>query len=174
LVYVNAGAPRVHAHPRNNEVKTGDAVMVDVMPSYGGYYSDLARTIFVGSAASGQKKCYKAFLEASDAYGRALKSNVPLDELEKIVQGVYAQQGVDRYYVYGFAHGVGLRFEEDPITTIVVAERKQKTLENMVLNVGHAPLSGLEIGAIKMEDTWLVKRDRAEKLTAFDRQLTEV
>ncbi len=52
-----------------------------------------------------------------------------------------------------------------------MAERKQKTLENMVLNVGHAPLSGVEIGAIKMEDTYLVGKQKADKLTNVDREL---
>jgi len=174
LVYVNAGKPRVHAHPRNKEIKTGDTVMVDVMPSYNGYYSDLAHTVFVGSANPEKKKAYQAFLEATEAYRQALKPNVPLDELEKIVQNIFEQREVEKYYVYGFAHGVGLRFEEDPITTIVVAERKQKTLENMVLNVGHAPLSGTEIGTIKMEDTVLVKKEKAEKLTEYNRELLEV
>jgi len=174
LVYVNAGKPRVHAHPRNKEVTRGDTVMVDIMPSYRGYYSDLAHTVFVGQATKEKKKAYQAFLEAVDAYLHALKPPMPLDELEKTVQNVFKQRGVDKYYVYGFAHGVGLRFEEDPITTIVVAERKQKTLENMVLNVGHAPLSGMEIGTVKMEDTVLVKTDRAEKLTRFKREMLEV
>jgi len=174
LVYVNSGRPRVHAHARNKEVKHGDTVMVDIMPSYSGYYSDLAHTVFVGSTSSEKKKAYQAFLEAEEAYISALKPDKPLDELEKIVQNVFKQRGVDKYYVYGFAHSVGLRFEEDPITTIVVAERKQKTLENMVLNAGHAPLSGSEIGAIKMEDTVLVKKDRAEKLTRFSRELQVV
>jgi len=174
LVYVNSGKPRVHAHPRNKEVKTGDTVMIDVMPSFRGYYSDLAHTVFVGSATNEKKKAYQAFLEAKEAYKRALRSDMPLDELEKIVQSVYKQHGVEKYYVYGFAHGVGLRFEEDPITTIVVAERKQKTLENMVLNVGHAPLSGREIGTIKMEDTVLIKKEKVEKLTDFKRELLEV
>jgi len=174
LVYVNTGKPRVHAHPRSKEVKTGDTVMVDVMPSYKGYYSDLAHTVFVGSATNEKKKAYQAFLEATEAYAGTLKPDMPLDELEKIVQNVFKQHGVDKYYVYGFTHGVGLRFEEDPITTIVVAERKQKTLENMVLNVGHAPLSGREIGTIKMEDTVLVKKEKAEKLTEFRRELLEV
>lgn len=174
LVYVNAGQPRVHAHPRNKEVKKGDTVMVDIMPSYAGYYSDLAHTVFVDTATAEKKKAYKAFLAATDSYPRSLKADVPLDELEKIAQNVYTQNGVEKYYVYGFAHGVGLRFEEDPITTIVVAERKQKTLENMVLNVGHAPLSGAEIGTVKIEDTYLVKKDSAEKLTSFNRELMEV
>jgi len=174
LVYINAGKPRVHAHPRNKEVKTGDTVMVDVMPSYRGYYSDLAHTVFVGSAIKEKKKAYQAFLEASEAYMRALKPDIPLDALEKIVQNVFKQHHVEKYYVYGFAHGVGLRFEEDPITTIVVAERKQKTLENMVLNVGHAPLSGREIGTIKMEDTVLIRKEKPEKLTNYTRELIEI
>jgi len=174
LVYVNAGRPRVHAHPRNKEVKTGDTVMVDVMPSYRGYYSDLAHTVFVGSASSEKRKAFQAFLEASEAYVEALRPNMPLDELEKSVQNVFKQHRVDKYYVYGFAHGVGLRFEEDPITTIVVAERKQKTLENMVLNVGHAPLSGREIGTIKMEDTLCIRKDKPEKLVDFKRDLIEI
>jgi len=174
LVYVNAGKPRVHAHSRNKEVKIGDTVTVDVMPSFRGYYSDLAHTVFVGSATDEKKKAYKAFLEALEAYVRALKPDMPLDELEKIVQNIFKQHGVDKHYIYGFAHGVGLRFEEDPITTIVVAERKQKTLENMVLNVGHAPLSGREIGSIKMEDTVLIKKENAEKLTKFNRELLEL
>jgi len=171
MVYVNAGRPRVHAHPRDIRVKPGDTVKVDVMPSYNGYYSDLAHTVFVSPATEEKKKAYNAVLEAEEAYMQSLKADMPLDELEKIVQSVYSKHGVQRYYIYGFAHGVGLRFEEDPITTIVVAERKQKTLENMVLNVGHAPLSGKEIGAVKIEDTVLVKKDRGEKLTNFKRDL---
>jgi Xaa-Pro dipeptidase len=171
LVYVNAGSPRVHAHPRNTEVKAGNTVMIDIMPSYKGYYADLAHTVFVSSATDEKKKAYQAFLEAQEAYMENLKADVPLDELEKIVHNIFKQREVEKYYIYGFAHGVGLRFEEDPITTIVVAERKQKTLENMVLNVGHAPLSGREIGSMKMEDTVLIKKDKAEKLTNYRREL---
>jgi len=174
LVYVNAGGPRVHAHPRNKEIKAGDAVMIDVMPSYCGYYSDLSDTVFVGTATGEKKNAYQAFLSATEAYTRTLKPDIPLDELERVVQDTFKRYGVDRYYVYGFAHGVGLRFEEDPITTIVVAERKQKTLENMVLNVGHAPLSGIEIGTVKLEGTVLVKKEGAESLTTFKRELRVV
>lgn len=174
LIYVNAGQPRVHAHPRRKEINVGDTVMIDVMPSYNGYYSDLAHTVFVGPANNEKKKAYQAFLEATEAYTQALKPDAPLDELEKIVQTIFKQHGVEKHYVYGFAHGVGLRFEEDPITTIVVAERKQKTLENMILNVGHAPLSGKEIGTIKMEDTVIIKKEKVEKLTTLKRELTEL
>jgi len=40
-----------------------------------------------------------------------------------------------------------------------------KLKENMILNLGHAPLSGLDIGAIKIEETYLIGKEKAEKLT---------
>jgi len=133
LVYVNSGRPRVHAHPRNKKIQMGDTVMVDLMSTYNGYYSDLSHTVFVGSASSEKKKAYQAFFEAVESYLGALKPGIGLDELEKNPQKVFQSYGVDKNYIYGFAHGVGLRFEEDPITTIVVPQRKAKALENMVL-----------------------------------------
>ncbi|MEM3754964.1 MAG: M24 family metallopeptidase, partial [Candidatus Bathyarchaeia archaeon] len=72
--------------------------------------------------------------------------------------------GLTEYYVYGFGHGVGLRFEEAPITTIVIPHRTMKIKENMVISLGHAPLSGKPIGAIKIEETYLVSEEGAEKL----------
>jgi len=174
LTYVNSGRPRVHAHPRNKKIQMGDTVMIDIMPAYNGYYSDLSHTLFVGGVSGERKHAYQAYVEAVESYIDALKPGIGLDELETIPQKVYQSYGVEKGYVYGFAHGVGLRFEEDPITTIVVPQRKTKTLENMVLGVGHAPLSGKEIGTIKLEDTVLVGKEKAEKLTEFKRELLEV
>jgi Xaa-Pro aminopeptidase len=174
LVYVNAGKPRIHAHPMNKEVKKGDAVMIDVMPAFGGYFSDIAHTVFVGSASNEQKKAFQAFHEAVETYVAELKPGLKLNELEEKIQEVYKRHGVEKYYVYGFAHGVGLRFEEDPITTIIVPHRATKVEENMVLNVGHAPLTGKEIGTIKIEDTVLVRKEKAEKFVDFRKELLEV
>jgi Xaa-Pro aminopeptidase len=174
LVYVNAGKPRIHAHPMNKEIKKGDSVMIDIMPAYKGYYSDIANTVFVGSASREQAKAFQAFKEAVNTYLTELKPGMSLRELEKRVQEVYRRHGVDKYYVYGFAHGVGLRFEEDPITTIVVPHRATVVEENMVLNVGHAPLSGKEIGTVKIEDTVLVGKDGAERFVDFEKALLEV
>jgi Xaa-Pro aminopeptidase len=173
LVYVNAGKPRIHAHPLSKEIKKGDSVMIDVMPAHRGYYSDIAHTVFAGSASKEQKRAFQAFNEAVETYLAELKPGVTLKELEERVQEVYRRHKVDKYYVYGFAHGVGLRFEEDPITTIIVPQRATIVEENMVLNVGHAPLAGKAIGTIKLEDTVLVRKDRAERLVDFEKTMLE-
>ncbi len=71
----------------------------------------------------------------------------------------------------GFAHGVGLLTEEDPITTIVVPHRRYKAVENMVLASVHAPLTVPGIGTIKFEDTYVVQLGVPERLTKFDYEI---
>jgi len=157
----------------NKKVKEGDSVMIDVMPAYKGYYSDIAHTTFVSPVSEEQNKAFQAFREAVETYLNELKPGVTLRELEERIQEVYRRHRVDKYYVYGFAHGVGLRFEEDPITTIIVPHRATIVEENMVLNVGHAPLAGKAIGTVKLEDTVLVRKDGAERLVDFEKTMLE-
>jgi len=164
-IYVNSGKPRIHAHPRNKKISSGDTVMIDVMPSYEGYYSDKADTIFIEPVDEKKKKAYKAFQEAVEECFEMLKPDICIKDVEDQARKIYEKYDLMKYYVYGFGHGVGLRFEEDPITTIIVAHRLMKLKENMILNLGHAPLSGLDIGAIKIEETYLIGKEKAEKLT---------
>ncbi len=164
-IYVNAGKPRIHAHSRNKKIASGDTVMIDVMPQYEGYYSDKADTIFVEPINNEKKKAYQAFQEAIEKCAETLKPNISMKDVENQAKKIYEKHNLMNYYVYGFGHGVGLRFEEAPITTIIVAHRLMKIKENMVLNLGHAPLSGANIGAIKIEETYLIGKEKAEKLT---------
>ncbi|MBS7655139.1 aminopeptidase P family protein [Candidatus Bathyarchaeota archaeon] len=164
-IYVNAGKPRIHAHPRNKKVNVGDTVMIDVMPQYEGYYSDKANTTFMEPIDKEKKKAYQAFQEALEECAESLKPELSMKDIEEKARKIYEKYDLIKYYVYGFGHGVGLRFEEDPITTIVVAHRLMKIKENMVLNLGHAPLSGKNLGAIKIEETYLVSKEGAGKLT---------
>jgi Xaa-Pro aminopeptidase len=164
-IYVNSGRPRIHAHPRNKKINAEDTVMIDVMPCYAGYYSDKATTIFLGSINEEKRKAYEAFLEALKNCAEKLKPGITMAELENEARKIYEKYGLMKYYVYGFGHGVGLRFEETPITTIVVAHRTMKVKENMIIDLGHAPLSGKPIGAIKIEETYLVSKEGVKKLT---------
>jgi Xaa-Pro aminopeptidase len=164
-IYVNSGNPRIHAHPRNKKINVGDTVMIDVMPQYEGYYSDKAAAIFIDPVNEEKKKAYQAFQEAVEKCSETLKPGFSMKDIEEEARKIYEKYDLTKYYVYGFGHGVGLRFEEDPITTIVVAHRLMRIKENMVLNLGHAPLSGKNIGVIKIEETYRVTKNNAEKLT---------
>ena len=91
-----------------------------------------------------------------------------MNSIESEIEQMLKQQGYGDNYVQGFAHGVGLLVEEDPITTIVIPHRRQVVKENMVLAAVHTPLAIPDVGAIKCEDTFLVRPDGLEKLTKFE------
>ncbi len=101
----------------------------------------------------------------------SLKEGVRLIDIEIALRNILEERGYRDYYVTGFAHGVGLLVEEDPITTIVIPHRQYKAKRNMVLASAHAPLTVPGIGTIKFEDTYVIRGERAEELTKFDYEI---
>ncbi len=165
FVYVNSGPPRVHAKPRARKIK--DYVLIDLMPSFNGYYYDFART-FILKKHPERERALKAMVELHKRLPEFLKLNKTFHKVEEDVFNIYKSHGLEGEYLYGFGHGVGLRFEETPILTIVPGDRMKPVKPNMVISAGHAPLSSIELGTIKIEDTWWIKGDgEAERLTDF-------
>ena len=70
-------------------------------------------------------------------------------EIEKAVKDTNFSSGYEKR----FSHDLGLLLEEDPITTILIPERRPAIAGNMVLAVGHTPLPLRDIGAVKFHDT---------------------
>ncbi len=164
FVYVNSGGPRVHARPRAKKVK--DYVLIDLMPSYRGYYYDMARTVLFRKDEQ-RLKALKAMEALHRAFPEMVQEGLSFHKLEQRVETLYSGFGLEKEYIYGFGHGVGLRFEEAPILTIVPGHRMLPVKPSMTISVGHAPLTGPELGTIKIEDTWLLKKEGAERLSSF-------
>ena len=174
-IYVTAGPrPRIHAEPRGSvKIKSGDTVEVVLAADYNGYYCNLTRTVFLGGLNGERREAFETFMEAHRTAEENLKLGKRLIEVEELLRKLIEGRGYKDYYVTGFAHGVGLMIEEDPITTIVAPHRRYEILENMVLASIHAPLTIPGIGTLKLEDTYVVRPEKAEKLTKFDYELVK-
>jgi len=172
-IYVTAGPrPRVHAEPRNwAKIQPGDTVEIVISTNCDEYYSNLTRTVFLGGLSPEKRKVYEVFMEAHRTAEQGLKPGTRLIEVETALRKLIEDRGYGDYYVTGFAHGVGLLTEEDPITTIVAPHRQYKAVENMVLASVHAPLTVPNIGTIKLEDTYVIRAEKPERLTKFDYEL---
>jgi Xaa-Pro aminopeptidase len=85
--------------------------------------------------------------------------------VEQEIGASLTAQGYSANYVKGFAHGVGLLVEEDPITTILIPHRRMALREGMVIAAMHAPLVIPGAGSFKIEDTFLVTPGGPEQLT---------
>src|SRR6202162_3985699 len=111
----------LHYDDLKNEIKDGDLVVIDVGGEYGGYASDITRTIPAnGKFTARQREIYEIVLGAQNAALAALKPGMTLGgkeatSLQKIAMDYIDSHGKDkegrslgRYYIHGLSHHVGL------------------------------------------------------------------
>jgi len=84
-----------------------------------------------------------------------LPSKTPKD-LDAVGEIIAKENNLADYHINGISHGIGLRFEETPASTIIPVHRRVKLKENMAMTIGHTILAVPEIGGVRMEDIYKV------------------
>ena len=164
LVYVSVG-PRIHAEPfKDIYVEEGKFVTVVIGTDYDHYYANMTRSFFIGEMDELSRKAIDAINRAYDKALEITKPGVRFSQIEPEIRAVYEEAGLMDYYIKGYTHGVGLLIEEPPITTIVTRHWTWRPIPDMTLAMIHTPLM-LPNGAVKKEDTVLIKEDGVELLT---------
>ncbi len=154
-VYVSA-TPRIHAEPfRDVYIEKGKFVSVVIGADYNNYYANITRSFFLGKPEGRVKDAIEAMNAAYEIAMKETKIGVKFREVEAKIESVYKDLNLLDYYIAGYTHGVGLLIEEDPITTIVVAQRSMEPKKGMVLAFVHSPLM-LPEGVVKKEDTVII------------------
>jgi Xaa-Pro aminopeptidase len=64
--------------------------------------------------------------------------------------------GFGNYQVYGIGHGIGLRFEEPPASTIIPPHKNLPLAEGMTVTIGHTVLAVPGFGGVRFEDVYRV------------------
>ena len=166
-VYVNAGPyPRIHGEPfHDNRVLENTFVTIVVGADHNGYYVNKSTSIYIGEPNSKAKKIIECMEKAYDKARELTRPGVRFIDVMKELDKIYEAYGLKEYRVEGYAHGVGLKIEETPITTIVPKHRFIVVKENMVLAYIHAPIVVNGLGQVKFEDTFIITREGGVKIT---------
>ena len=167
-VYVNVGPhPRIHSEPmRDNTVKDGVFVTIIIGADYNHYYTNMARTIYIGKPNDKAEKALKCMDDVYDLAHKLTKAGVKPVDVMKEIEKIYAKHGLLSHRVKGYLHGVGLQVEEPPITTIVPKHRFIELKTGMVVAFVHAPTLIKGLGQVKKEDTFIINaRGEPEKVT---------
>ncbi|MEM2522073.1 MAG: Xaa-Pro peptidase family protein [Candidatus Bathyarchaeia archaeon] len=151
-----------HGGCTDREIREGDLVVIDIGASYRYYRSDMTRTLVAGKPSEKQKKLYEIIKRAQEKAIQALKPQVEAKAVDAAARKVIEESGYGEYFVHGLGHGVGLEIHEPPTLGPQSKER---------LSVGNVTTiePGIYItnfGGIRIEDTVLVNRNGAEKLTS--------
>ncbi len=107
---VNSSMP--HGVPSDKKVEEGDFVTMDFGCVYGGYCSDMTRTVAVGYATEEMEKVYYTVLAAQKAGIAAAKAGVIGKTIHETAAKVIADAGYGDYFGHGFGHGLGVEIHE--------------------------------------------------------------
>jgi Xaa-Pro aminopeptidase len=159
-----------HGRASDKQIAAGDFVTMDFGAVYGGYHSDITRTVVVGKATPRQREIYRLVLMAQQAGVEAVAPGRICREVDADARKVIIDAGYGEYFGHGLGHGVGLAIHEEPRLSpaceVVLAPGMTVTVEPGV----YIP----EWGGVRIEDTVVVTADGVEILTASGKELIEL
>jgi len=171
-------SPAVPAGPSRRNISKGDLVVVDIPTMVKGYHSDQTRTYILGKAGIEIKEMYNSLKEIADHLIANIRPGVKCSEIFQMAVDQAGELKVaDAFLNFGggkkshmIGHGIGLECTEPPI--ISKHERSDLT-EDFVMAL-ELHMFREDIGAVKLEDMFLVRHNGNELLTKSPRELSEV
>jgi Xaa-Pro aminopeptidase len=150
-----------HGGCSDREIRAGDLVVVDIGATYKFYCSDMTRTLVAGKPSEKQKKIHEIVKQAHERAFQAIEPNVQTRDVDAVARKVIEEAGYGEYFVHSLGHGIGLEVHEPPA---LGPESKDKLqVGNVVTNEPGIYIVGY--GGVRIEDTVLVTKQGAEKLT---------
>lgn len=157
-----------HAVPGNRRIKDGDIILIDMGCKYKGYCSDMTRMLFVNYIEDEYKEAYEICLKNNEYAEKEIKDGKNIKSIAQNSNNDLKQNGFVPLHSLG--HGVGLDIHEEPAFGIVY---DQPLKENMVITVEPGVYKAGQFG-IRIEDTLLVTKNGAERLTKSPKEATVI
>ena len=103
-----------HGVPGERKLEFGDFITMDFGCIYGGYCSDMTRTVALGFVSEEMDKVYKTVLKAQLAGIAVTKAGVAARDIDGAARKVIADAGYGDYFGHGYGHSLGILIHEAP------------------------------------------------------------
>jgi len=151
-----------HARCADYRIKKGDLVVIDIGASFQRYKADMTRTVVAGKPSPKQEKIYKIVKDAQEKAFQSVKAGAKCIDVDAVARRHIEKEGYGEYFVHGLGHGVGLEVHESPPT---LSSESKDVLESGNVVTVEPGIYIVDFGGVRIEDTVLVKKDGAERLT---------
>jgi Xaa-Pro aminopeptidase len=141
-----SNARLAHPLPGDAQIEPGQIVRTDFGGRFGGYLSDIARTVVVHPASNEQRTTYSKLCEVHQHTIDALRPGVSASEIFHICARKAGQLGLD-FTVPHIGHGLGIGLHEHPMLAPFEAE---VLMPGMVLCI--EPVARTDDGLFHTED----------------------
>lgn len=154
------------AYSTTRRLRGHDILRIDIGCMLNGYWSDTARSAFVGEPKSDALAAFRATAAGQDVGRRMVRPGLSTDILFRETVAAVRQAGLPGYQRHHVGHGLGIESHEYPTITA----SNDVTLEpGMVLCV-EAPYYRPGWGGVMTEDTLLVTDRGSESFTHLPRE----
>lgn len=114
LIQSGSNSALPHQEPTDKIVNRGDVVVLDIGVRYGGYYSDLTRTVVCGPPSSRQVEIFNIILSSQQNALDVIKEGVRAEDVDFAARRTIESFGYGEYFIHRTGHGVGLEVHEPP------------------------------------------------------------
>jgi len=157
-----------HAVPTDRKIKPGDFVTMDFGCVYGGYCSDMTRTVVVGGAPTDEMRCvYDIVLEAQLAGIAAAKAGATGHEVDGAARRIIERAGYGDYFGHSFGHGLGIEVHEEPRAS---ATNEEPLPVGAVISAEPGIYLPGKFG-VRIEDVLWLQADGCKNLTKASKEL---
>lgn len=156
-----------HGRATTRVIREGEPVVLDLTTRYNGYYSDMTRTVFVKTVSSKLRRIYLAVKEAQEEAVDKVREGVKAHQVDEVARNILRKHGLDKYFIHSTGHSIGLDIHE-PLR--IASGVEEVLVEGMVITIEPGVyIKG--VGGVRIEDTVLVRKYKAEILTPYIKEL---
>lgn len=139
----------------------GDIVVVDIGAVYKNYRGDMTRTFVAGRPSAEQEKIFTIVKTAQEKAFQKIRDGAKAADIDAVARGIIEKSGYGEHFVHGLGHGIGLEVHEQP--TLNSTSKDVLKAGNVVTDEPGIYVVGS--AGFRVEDTVLVRKDGAERLT---------
>jgi Xaa-Pro aminopeptidase len=157
-------------------LEKGTAVMVDMAGNFTPYMTDMTRVYSVGKLPEEACRAHRVALGIQQEVARAARPGVACADLYQLSLAIAVKEGLadkfmgTRQQARFVGHGIGLQINEPP----VLSPQSAEVLEASMVFALEPKFVIPGVGAVGIENSFLVTAKGVEKLTRFDEEIYEL
>lgn len=167
IVAFGKGSSVPHYKTGNVKLEKGMPILMDFGCSYGGFLSDMTRTLFFGEPTGKFLTVYNAVKNAHLKTVNEITSGISCKRADAIARDYLSEFGLAEYFTHSLGHGIGVKIHEYP----TLNKKSETILKNgMVFSVEPGVYLEGEFG-VRIEDTVTLIDGKAVSLMTTDKEL---
>lgn len=159
-----------HARASTRVLRAGEFLLIDFGASYGGYCSDITRTVALQSVNPEMQHVHDVVREATLSASAGVRAGMRGRDADAIARGYIEGRGYGELFGHSLGHGIGLEVHEGPrlarTADAPLPPGAVVTIEPGIYRPGW--------GGVRIEDDVFLAEDGPQVLTSFPRELLVV